>query len=285
VRAAVACAVASLPRCLLAALATDSLGSRCVLQPALKTLESGGEASGAVRRALCCEALKDRWGAAAGDAVGQHTLRVAFGGGDLATKEAIASELAPIAKTKLVGSSAGRSSMRLVQVDVFSKRKVEWVQAVQRGQTAAKLLSGITESSAKKGREGHGQQPERKPDGWLDGRLDRRGAEETSSSREKSKRKPTARSMKKRDRKGDAEGAAEAKPKDSFLEALGFGGGFGEDAGAGASKRPRSESKGEKNKAGGTSSLSFLRSVINGSADGDTGDPVSQQKKKKKKKS
>jgi hypothetical protein len=151
VRACVALAVARLPPALLAALAVDSLGSKCVLQPALEagTRDSGSGGSGTggsrggsgdgegtllaeARRRLVAVGLKGQWAAVAADAVGQHTLRVAFRCADAAGKECIAAELAPFAHSKLLGSSAGRASLQLVGVDAYVRRKGEWLAQVRK---------------------------------------------------------------------------------------------------------------------------------------------------------
>jgi len=139
VRACVALAVSRLPPNILAALAVDSLGSKCVLQPVLEAGTTGGYCSDSeefllveARRRLICVGLKGYWPTIAVDSVGQHTLRAAFQGSNAAGKERIALELAPVAQSKLLGSSAGRASSQLVGVDSFVRRKSEWLDKVRK---------------------------------------------------------------------------------------------------------------------------------------------------------
>lgn len=139
VRACVALAVSRLPPNILAALATDSLGSKCVLQPVFEAGTTDGYSSEGEEfllaeacRRLICVGLKSHWPTIAVDSVGQHTLRAAFQGSNAAGKERIALELAPLAQSRLLGSSAGRASSQLVGVDGFVRRKSEWLDKVRK---------------------------------------------------------------------------------------------------------------------------------------------------------
>mmetsp|Transcript_67599 Transcript_67599/g.132568 ORF Transcript_67599/g.132568 Transcript_67599/m.132568 type:complete len:1141 (-) Transcript_67599:58-3480(-) len=195
VSCALACAVTQLPSSLLASLAVDSLGSRCVLQPVFASDNGNGDNNGdnatkdkdvddskdgahlaAARRVLVVEKLKGSWGSrVAGDGVGQHTLRAAFVGGDLASKEVIVSELADTSSSassgkgggkggggkgygssfggggmsgKLAGSAAGRSSMYLAKLDLFVRGRTEWVRAMKRGAATQHLFKDFLSTSS-----------------------------------------------------------------------------------------------------------------------------------------
>ena len=179
----------------------------------------------------------------------------------MASKEIIAAELAPFAKSKLLGSSAGRASMKEVNLDAYLRRKVNPSPTMRSCDASGWLLGGSTgsvcwgvadslhpavvvqedwERSLKKGAETRHQLA-----GIIDAPVVSKGAagggvksvskeaagpEEGATKAKKAKKankegKPTKRSADRREKRGREGGAGEPVGNES---ASGGGGGGGE---------------------------------------------------------
>ncbi|CAM9791011.1 unnamed protein product, partial [Ectocarpus sp. 6 AP-2014] len=165
-------AVAALPDDVLAAVARDNMGSRCLLDPILEAAGArgggGGKGGGKnkpaeeARRAIL-RAFKGHLVAMACDRVAWHILLKCFRGVDMKEKRAIAEELAgggEQAWSRMSGYPSGRSVLTECMVERFSRSPHEWEDAFKNRDNRAKMLTEIlavesaSTTSTKKGASG-----------------------------------------------------------------------------------------------------------------------------------
>eukprot|EP00752_Nemacystus_decipiens_P012526 g11094.t1 len=158
-------AVAALPEDLLAAIARDNMGSRCLLDPILEAAGGRGGGRGAgggkgknkpaedARRAIL-RAFRGHLVAMACDRVAWHILVKCFRGVDMKEKRAMAEELGSggeQAWSRMSGYPSGRSVLTECMVERYSRSPHEWEEAFKSRDNRDKMLTEIfaVESSSK----------------------------------------------------------------------------------------------------------------------------------------
>eukprot|EP00903_Cladosiphon_okamuranus_P017492 g16112.t1 len=151
-------AVAALPEDLLAAIARDNIGSRCLLDPILEAAGGkggGGSAGGKGRgknkpaedaRRAMLRAFRGHLVAMACDRVAWHILLKCFRGVDMKEKRAMADELAnggEQAWSRMSGYPSGRSVLTECMVERYSRSPHEWEEAFKNRDNRAKMLTEI----------------------------------------------------------------------------------------------------------------------------------------------
>ncbi|CAN0036477.1 unnamed protein product [Scytosiphon promiscuus] len=311
-------AVAALQEDVLAAIARDNMGSRCLLDPILEAAAGRGGQSGGkgknkpaedARRAML-RAFRGHLVAMACDRVAWHILLKCFRGVDMKEKRAMAEELASggeQAWSRMSGYPSGRSVLTECMVERFSRSPHEWEDAFKNRDKRAKMLTEIlaVESSSSrtdKARGGKGAAASRSSSGDNAAASGNERAvglapspfnkEAAEGGDEVGKGKEKRRRQRGRGKRGKSGGSGEAATADADADA-GTGGQENGDAGSGEHVLPSvadekeatavSKKKTKREKKGRTESATELESEgKRGDARGTTSDEVPKKKKRKR---